>query len=290
MIDEAQLREALPHVARSGLPLLVHAELSRPLEAAAAGLSGADWTKYSTYLASRPDEAEVSAIQLMIDLCREFRCAIHIVHLSSAKALAMLGNARAEGLPITVETCPHYLYFAAEEIADGATLMKCAPPIRGKVNRDCLWEGLLTGVIDLVASDHSPCPPEMKRLNTGNFQQAWGGIAGLSVSLPVMWTGLRRRGLELEYLARWMAEGPAKLAGLSKRKGRIAAGFDADLVVFDPDVSFTLTAEQLHYRHAISPYVGEKLWGVVRHTFVRGHEVFANGAFAELPVGMELRR
>jgi len=290
MIDEAQLREALPHVARSGLPLLVHAELSGPLEAAAAGLSGADWTKYSTYLASRPDEAEVSAIQLMIDLCREFQCAIHIVHLSSAKALAMLGNARAEGLPITVETCPHYLYFAAEEIADGATLMKCAPPIRGKVNRDCLWEGLLTGVIDLVASDHSPCPPEMKRLNTGNFQQAWGGIAGLSVSLPVMWTGLRRRGLALDSLARWMAEGPAKLAGLSKRKGRIEARFDADMVVFDPDVSFTLTAEQLHYRHAISPYVGETLWGMVKHTFVRGHEVFADGTFADSPMGMELRR
>ena len=290
MIDEAQLREALPHVARSGLPLLVHAELAGPLEEAAAGLDGADWTKYSTYLASRPDEAEVSAIELMIELCREFRCAIHIVHLSSAKALAILGAARAEGLPITVETCPHYLHFAAEDIADGATLLKCAPPIRGKANRDCLWEGLLSGVIDLVASDHSPCPPEMKRLDTGNFQQAWGGIAGLSVSLPVMWSGLRRRGLTLDYVAQWMAGGPAKLAGLGKRKGRIAAGFDADLAAFDPEASFTLTAEQLHYRHAISPYVGEKFWGIVRHTFVRGDEVFADGVFADSPIGMELRR
>jgi allantoinase len=290
MIDEAQLREALPHVARSGLPLLVHAELAGPLESAAEALSGADWTKYSTYLASRPDEAEVTAIELMIDLCREFRCAIHIVHLSSAKALAMLGNARAEGLPITVETCPHYLHFAAEEIADGATLLKCAPPIRGRLNRDCLWEGLLAGIIDFIASDHSPCPAEMKRAETGDFQQAWGGIAGLSVGLPVVWSGLRRRRLPLSYLAQWMAAGPANLARLGKRKGRIAAGFDADLVVFDPDASFMLTAGGLHYRHAISPYVGEELFGVVKHTFVRGHEVFADGAFPEFPVGMELRR
>src|SRR5271163_2135705 len=203
-VDEAQLRSALPHVAQSGLPLLVHAELSAPIEAAAAALAGADWTKYATYLASRPDEAEISAIQLMIDLCREFRCPIHIVHLSSAVALAMLGNARSEGLPITVETCPHYLHFASERIPDGATLFKCAPPIRDRMNRNCMWEGLLTGVIDLVASDHSPCPPEMKRLDSGNFQQAWGGIAGLSVTLPVMWTGLRERGLGLTYLARWM--------------------------------------------------------------------------------------
>ena len=161
MVDEAQLRAALPHVAESGLPLLVHAELAAPLEAAAASLADADWTKYSTYLASRPDEAELAAIRLMIDLCREFKCRIHIVHLSSADALTLLGNARAEGLPITVETCPHYLHLAAEEISDGATLFKCAPPIRSKMNQHCLWEGLLTGVIDLVASDHSPCPPEM---------------------------------------------------------------------------------------------------------------------------------
>ena len=290
MVNEAQLRTALPHVAASGLPLLVHAELAAPLEAAAASLVAADWTKYATYLASRPDEAELSAIQLMIDLCREFKCRVHIVHLSSAAALPMLANARAEGLPITVETCPHYLHLAAEDIPDGATLFKCAPPIRGKLNQHVLWEGLLTGVIDLVASDHSPCPPEMKRLDTGNFQQAWGGIAGLSVSLPVMWTSMRERGLPLTSIAGWMATQPAKLAGLHDRKGSIAAGHDADLVIFDPDASFTLTADRLHYRHPVSPYLGENLWGVVRKTFLRGEETFSGGVHLGEPIGTELRR
>jgi allantoinase len=289
MVDEAQLRAALPYVAESGLPLLVHAELAAPLEAAAASLADADWTKYSTYLASRPDEAELAAIRLMIDLCREFKCRIHIVHLSSADALTLLGNARAEGLPITVETCPHYLHLAAEEISDGATLFKCAPPIRSKMNQHCLWEGLLTGVIDLVASDHSPCPPEMKRLDTGNFQQAWGGIAGLSVSLPVMWTSLRERHLPLHWIARWMAEQPAKLAGLSGRKGSIAAGHDADFVIFDPETSFTLTADRLHYRHPVSPYMGEKLWGIVKKTYLRGEEIFSGGVFVGESLGRELR-
>jgi allantoinase len=290
MVDEGQLRAALPHVAQSGLPLLVHAELAGPLEAVAPGLADSDWTKYETYLASRPDEAELSAIQLIIDLCREFHCRVHIVHLSSAKALGLLADARAEGLPVTVETCPHYLHFTAEAIPDGATIFKCAPPIRGHANRECLWEGLLSGVIDLVASDHSPCPPAMKRLDTGNFKQAWGGIAGLSASLPVMWTELRRRGLALTYLARWMAEAPAKLAGLSHRKGAIVPGKDADLVVFDPEASVTLTPGQLHSRHAISPYLGEELYGVVKHTFVRGHEIFADGGFRGEPIGQELRR
>jgi allantoinase len=289
MVDEAQLRAALPHVAKTGLPLLVHAELAPPIEAAAAGLSGADWTKYATYLASRPDEAELAAIRLMIELCREFQCRIHIVHLSSAKALEILAAARAEGLPLTVETCPHYLHLSADQIPDGATLFKCAPPIRCQTNQHCLWEGLLAGVVDLVASDHSPCPLEMKRLDTGSFQQAWGGIAGLSVSLPVMWTSLRRRGLPLTSISRWMAEQPAKLAGLGGRKGSIAAGRDADLVVFDPEASFTLTADRLHYRHPVSPYLGEQLWGKVKKTFLRGTEIFSEGEFLGEPLGTELR-
>jgi len=289
MVDEAQLRAALPHVAKTGLPLLVHAELAAPIEAAAAGLSGADWTKYATYLASRPDEAELAAIRLMIELCREFQCRIHIVHLSSAKALEILAAARAEGLPLTVETCPHYLHLSADQIPDGATLFKCAPPVRCQTNQHCLWEGLLAGVVDLVASDHSPCPLEMKRFDTGSFQQAWGGIAGLSVSLPVMWTSLRRRGLPLTSISRWMAEQPAKLAGLCGRKGSIAAGRDADLVVFDPEASFTLTADRLHYRHPVSPYLGEQLWGKVKKTFLRGTEIFSEGEFLGEPLGTELR-
>ncbi len=290
MIDEAQLRQALPQVAKSGLPLLVHAELAEPIQQAAADLAHADWTRYATYLASRPDEAEIGAIRLMIDLCREFRCPIHIVHLSSAKALAMLGNARSEGLPMTVETCPHYLHFAAEEIPDKATLFKCAPPIRDKVNQNCLWEGLLSGVIDMIASDHSPCPPAMKRIESGSFQQAWGGIAGLSLSLPVLWTELRHRGLPLTYIAQWMASAPARLAGLGHRKGSILAGLDADFVVFDPETAFTVTPDRLHYRHAISPYLGETLRGVVKSTVLRGTEVFSAGTFKGEPLGMELRR
>jgi len=286
MVDEGQLRKALPAVAASGRPLLVHAELPEVL--AGETLAGADWTKYSNYLASRPDEAEIAAIRLMIGLCREFKCPVHIVHLSSARALAMLGNARSEGLPISVETCPHYLHFSADEIPDGATLFKCAPPIRDKINQHCLWEGLLTGVIDQIASDHSPCPPAMRRLDTGNFQQAWGGIAGLSVSLPVIWTGLRQRELALTYVARWMAEAPARLAGLAGRKGSISQGQDADLVIFDPDRSFTITPDKLHFRHPVSPYLGEQLWGQVKHTFVRGNEVFSEGAFVGGPAGMEL--
>jgi allantoinase len=290
MIDTTQLREAMPHIVRTGLPLLVHAELAGPLDAAYAQLADADWRKYSTYLASRPDEAELDAIQMLIDLCREFRCPIHIVHLSSAKALTMLVEARVEGLPLTVETCPHYLHFTAEEIPDGATLFKCAPPIRGAANREFLWDALCAGAIDMIASDHSPCPPEMKRLDSGNFQHAWGGIAGLSVSLPIIWTELRKREIPIGYVAQWMAAAPARLAGLGARKGQITSGFDADLVVFDPEASFVLTADHLHYRHPVSPYLGERVSGVVRNTFVRGYEVFSQDVFANPPIGQEIRR
>ncbi len=188
MVNEQELRAALPHVAGTGLPLLVHAELPGPVEAATQRLTGADWSRYSTYLQSRPDEAEVSAIRLMISLCREVRFHLHIVHLATSQALEMLRAAKAEGLPVSVETCPHYLHFSSEKIADGRTLLKCAPPIRSHENREELWQGLQEGVIDLVATDHSPCPPEMKRLSERDFRTAWGGIASLSLALPVMWT------------------------------------------------------------------------------------------------------
>lgn len=293
MVSERELRAALPHVSRTGLPLLVHAELSGPLEAAAAQLAGADWRRYSTYLASRPDEAELLAIDLVIRLVREFGCRMHIVHLSTAQALPRLAAARAEGLPITVETCPHYLHFAAEDISPGATLLKCAPPIRSRQNQRELWQGLLDGVIDLVVTDHSPCPPRMKRLtdceDAGDFQRAWGGIASLSVSLPVMWTELASRGLTLSHLAEWMSQKPAHLAGLGARKGSIAAGLDADFVVLDPEAEFIVTVDKLYFRHAISPYVGESLRGVVQATFVRGEQVFAGGSFVKTPFGQECR-
>lgn len=287
MVNEEQLRLALPQVARTGLPQLVHAELPRPIERATDALSDADWSYYSTYVRSRPDEAELTAIRLMLSLCREYQFRLHIVHLSTSEALAELSAARAQGLPVSVETCPHYLHLSAEAIPKGATLNKCAPPIRSSENRERLWQGLKDGIIDLVATDHSPCPPAMKRLDEGNFRTAWGGIASLSVALPVMWTEGSRRGFTLLDLAQWMSAAPARLAGCDTRKGRIAAGYDADFVVFDPDREFVVTAENLHYRHPVSPYLGETLRGIVQATYLRGNAVFSEGAFPSDPAGRE---
>ena len=290
MVSEPDLRAALPYVAETGLPLLVHAELPPQLDAAAERLRDADWGCYSTYLRSRPDEAELAAIRLMLSLCREYRFRLHIVHLATGLALEELSRARAEGLPVSVETCPHYLHLEAETIADGATLAKCAPPIRSRANRDRLWQGLRDGVIDLVVTDHSPCPPEMKRLNEGNFQTAWGGIASLSMALPLMWTEAQARGFALTDIARWMAEAPARLANCASQKGRIAAGRDADFVVFDPEAQFTVTEDRLHQRHALSPYLGATLRGVVQRTYLRGQMVFCDGEFPGAATGREFLR
>jgi allantoinase len=290
MVNERELRAALPHVARTGLPLLVHAELPGPVDAATRRLTEADWSKYATYLQSRPDEAELSAIRLMLSLCREYHFRLHIVHLATSRALDLLRAAKSEGLPVSVETCPHYLHFSSDKIPDGQTLFKCAPPIRSRENREKLWQRLQEGVIDLVATDHSPCPPEMKRLSERSFRTAWGGIAGLSLALPVMWTEASGRGFTLSDIARWMAEGSARLAGCETRKGRIAKGFDADFVVFEPEAEFIATEGLLHYRHRVSPYLGEKLRGVVKGTYLRGDCIFSVGEFPGEPKGRELRR
>ncbi len=289
MVTEQELRAALPHAARTGLPLLVHAELPGPVDAATQGLAGADWSKYATYLESRPDEAELAAIQLMLALCREYRFRLHIVHLATSLALEMLRAAKAEGLRVSVETCPHYLHFSSDTIPDGQTLFKCAPPIRNRENCETLWQGLQEGVIDLVATDHSPCPPEMKRLSERSFRKAWGGIASLSLTLPIMWTEASARGFTLADIARWMADGPARLAGCKSRKGRIAKGFDADLVVFEPEAEFVAAEEHLYYRHRVSPYLGKKLRGPVKATYLRGDCIFADGQFSGEPIGRELR-
>jgi allantoinase len=275
---EADLRAVMPELVRAGLPLLVHAELvSPPLPSDPTTVD--EGRSYARYLASRPREWEHDAIRLMIELCREFGCHVHIVHLSSADALPMIGQARAEDLPLTVETCPHYLAFAAEEIPDGDTRYKCAPPIREGENRERLWEGLRDGLIDTIGSDHSPASPELKLLDAGDLSRAWGGIASLQLALPVVWTEARQRGFALEDIAEWMAWRPAKLVGLSGRKGAIAPGRDADLVVFDPDAEFTVNPAALHHRHRATPYEGRTLIGRVETTYLRGCEIYAAGGF-----------
>jgi allantoinase len=302
--DEAQLRKALAILRGSGLPLLAHAELAGPVERATALIQSsenpADWRAYATYLASRPDEAELEAIELLIGLAAVFDTPIHIVHLATALALPALRKARAAGLKITVETCPHYLWFAAEEIPGGATEFKCAPPIRSAANREALWQALKEGVIDMIATDHSPCPPEMKNRESGRFNTAWGGIASLGLALPIVWTGLHQRGGGLELLTRWLATEPARLAGLgglAGRKGALAAGYDADIVVFEPNAEWTVTEEELRFRHKVSPYLGARLRGRVLETYLRGECIFwrrgqngMSGLIDPKARGQELRR
>ncbi|HKW35557.1 MAG TPA: allantoinase AllB [Candidatus Acidoferrum sp.] len=287
MVSEAELRSALPLIRAMGLPLLVHAELPGPVDAATQALANADWRSYETFMKSRPDEAELAAIELLLSLCREFGCWIHIVHLSTARALERLRDAKRKGLSLTVETCPHYLHLAAEEIADRPTQHKCAPPIRSRENREALWQGLRDGFIDLVATDHSPCPPAMKEMESGDFRTAWGGISGVSLALPIIWTEARRRGFTLTDVARWMAQGPARLAGCQDRKGRLAEGFEADFVVFDPEAEWSVSEAQLYYRHPVSPYLDKRLTGKVLMTFLRGDCVFRDGAFLGEPRGRE---
>jgi allantoinase len=289
-VDEAELRLALKKLRGSGWPLLAHAEVAEPVRAATERLRDADWRKYATYLASRPDAAEVEAIALLISLAEEFQTAVHIVHLASAEALPLLAEARGRGVPVTVETCAHYLWFAAEEIADGATEYKCAPPMRGAANREALWKGSMDGVIDFVATDHSPCAPEMKRRDEGRWDLAWGGIASLGLALPVVWTGLAQRGMGsaegLARVAEWMSTGPARLAGIAV-KGGIRIGANADLVVFDPDVEWTVTEDDLLFRHKISPYLGAALRGRVLETWLRGERVYWNGQVGSEAHGRE---
>ena len=295
-VNESDLRTALAKLRGTKLPLLVHAEVAGPVEAATAAVNrdGANWQRYATYLASRPDAAEIDAIKLLIRLAQEYQTAIHIVHLSSAKALPILAEARSHGVPITVETCVHYLALSAEQIPDGATEFKCAPPVRDEANCQQLWAALESGLIDLVATDHSPCPPAMKQRDVGRWDLAWGGIASLGLALPVLWTVMRQRGLSTDdaaaRVAKWMATRPSQLAGLFDRKGSIAVGIDADVAVFDAHISWTVTQSDLHFRHQLSPYLGAKLRGRVQETWLRGKQVYADGQFQGDARGRELVR
>ncbi|RCG32510.1 allantoinase AllB [Sphaerisporangium album] len=261
-----QLVAAMREVRAFDGVLLVHAESA----AALAGRPPARGPGYAGFLASRPDQVEEEAVATVIEAARLTGARAHIVHVSSARVLPAIGAARRAGVRLTAETCPHYLALTAEEVPEGATEYACCPPIRAAVNREPLWSALSGGVLDLVVSDHSPCAPELK--HPGDFGAAWGGIASLQLSLPVVWTEARLRGVALPEVVRWMSEAPARLAGLPA-KGAIAPGRDADLCAFAPDEGFVVRAGDLHHRHPVTPYAGRRLYGRVRRTWLRGRRV-----------------
>jgi allantoinase len=290
-VTEADLRVALPKLAALGAPLLAHSELPGPIEKAVMSQAkNASPRRYATWLESRPREAENEAVALLLRLGGEFGARIHIVHVSSADALALLRDAKLAGGAVTAETCPHYLTFVAEEIQDGATEFKCAPPIRERQNREGLWQGLSDGTLDFIATDHSPCPPAMKLQEEGDFLRAWGGIASLQLSLPAVWTEARGRGYAVTHLAKWLCAGPAQLAGLAGKKGAISVGCDADFVIWDADAKFRVETAQLHHRHKVTPYAGRELAGRLEATFLRGRKIFERGELSAGPLGHVLQR
>ncbi|HEY0321989.1 MAG TPA: allantoinase AllB [Pyrinomonadaceae bacterium] len=292
-VTEAELRPAMRTLAEMDALLIVHAELPGPIEDAlekATSGNGRDPRRFDTFLRTRPRAAEDEAVALIIRLSRETGARAHIVHHSSSDALELLRDARESGVRITAETCPHYLFFAAEEVPEGATEFKCCPPIRERENSEKLWAALSEGLIDMIVSDHSPAPPEMKCLETGDFLAAWGGISSLQLRLPVVWTLLRERKLSINQLAEWVAVQPARLAGMEERKGAIKAGFDADLVIWNPEAAFTVEASMIHHRHKLTPYMGQTLYGVVEATYLRGLKIYEQGEFSDSPRGLLLKR
>ena len=280
------LNQAMPILAKNKLPLLAHAELEGP---APEHLPEASQS-YQAFLDSRPQAWEDNAIQMMIGLCRKYQCATHIVHLSSATALPLIESAKAEGLPFTVETCPHYLFFDSESIPDGETAYKCMPPIRNALNQEGLWEGLKAGLIDTIVTDHSPCTPGLKLIEEGDLLKAWGGIASLQFGLAGVWTRARDKGFDLTDLARLMCAKTAEMAGLGKIKGKIEVGFDADFVIWDPEKCFTLSPEMIYFKHPVSPYLYQGLYGAVHETYLRGQKIFSSKGMIEKPQGKILLR
>ena len=283
-ITEENIRKALPILAQHGISLLVHAELENCIE------KTENLQTYKSYLATRPKSWENEAIKLLIQLCREFQTPIHIVHLSSSDVLTEFAQAREEGLPLSIETCPHYLHFTAENIADGDTRFKCTPPIREAKNREKLWQGLQSGTIDFITSDHSPCTPELKKMDEGRFEKAWGGISSLQLTLPVIWTECINKGLSLNQLTNWMCSAPAKFIGMDHQKGQISLGYDADLVCWDPDSTFLVEPAIINFKNKLTPYEGEELFGVVKRTYLRGNKVFESGHFVNDPIGKTILR
>ncbi|WP_344147412.1 allantoinase AllB [Nocardioides koreensis] len=284
-LDHDQLDRALAEVASFDGLMVVHAEDPGVLADAPAG----GGPSYAAFVGSRPHQAEDVAISGLLDLARTHGARVHVLHLASASALPLLAQARADGVRVSVETCPHYLTVSAEEVPDGHTEFKCCPPIRDAANRDALWQALVDGVIDCVVSDHSPSTVDLKRLDTGDFGQAWGGVASLQLGLPLVWTAARERGIGLERVVGWMAAGPAALAGLAG-KGAIEPGCDADLVAFAPEASFVVDPQRLHHRNPVTPYAGRRLSGVVRDVWLRGDRIVADGAVTPEPLGRLLEK
>jgi allantoinase len=270
-IAPGELREAAPRLAELDALLMAHAEWPPVLERS-AGISG-DPRAHATWLATRPPDAEIEAVAFLIDVARETGLRVHVVHVSAPDTIRLVEAARAAGVRITVETCPHYLSFSAEEIPPGATEFKCAPPIREARHRDGLWDALRAGRLDAVVSDHSPSPAAMKRRDEGDFLRAWGGIASLQLRLPAVWTEARARGCRPEELVPWLCGGPARLVGLDRRKGAIAPGHDADLVLWHPDRDVLVDERYLQHRHPLTPWLGRALAGVVEATYLRGERV-----------------
>lgn len=287
--------ELARRVAEVDVPLLVHAEdpavLGPATDAVLAAVAAGerDPRAYTSWLDGRPADAEVAAIAAVIEAARATGSRVHVLHLAAPEGARLVAEAREDGLAVTVETCPHYLTLAAEEVPDGATSHKCAPPVRGRAERDALWHALAAGTIDAVVSDHSPAPAADKAVDTGSFVDAWGGIASVQLGPTLVWTGARERGHELTDLARWCAAGPARIAGLAT-KGAIVPGADADLVVFDPDATWTVEAGRLHHRHPVSPYDGRTVTGAVRTTYLRGTVVARDGDPVGPPTGRLLTR
>ncbi len=282
------LKKGLATLQKYQVPLLVHAELDEMHDGILE--LEKDPTNYQKYLKSRPNIWEDNAVEMAISLCEEFDTPVHIVHLSSANSLEKIRAAKAKGLKLTVETCPQYLYFCSENIPNGNTLFKCAPPIREKENNDKLWEALKDGTIDFIVTDHSPSTPNLKEIESGNLKKAWGGISSIQFSLPIIWTEAKKRGFSLEQVANLMSKNVAKFIKLDQSKGKIEVGFDADLVVWNPEESFIVKKDDIHFKHKITPYLNEELFGVVKETFIAGEKVFEKGNFVSLPIGEKIMR
>jgi allantoinase len=283
----AALRQAARVLAGLDALLMVHAEWPAALKEMS---TSGDPQSYAAWLASRPVAAESEAVRFLIQLSRESGLRVHIVHVSSAETIDLITAARADGVRLTAETCPHYLGFSAEEIPNGATEYKCAPPIREASQRERLWQALANGRLDAVVSDHSPSPPALKRRDEGDFVGAWGGIASLQLGLPSVWTGARTRGYSPDALCGWLSTGPSRIAGLHRRKGAIAPGNDADLVVWQPEKEFVVSEIDLRHRHSVTPWLGRRLAGVVEATYLRGECIYARGAADQPPRGRLLTR